>query len=229
MARTEQAPRAVLAPEPLPRRGRFRLSAGHLIMIVSGLLAAVLVYSVMRRSDDSVMVAVAARRIAAAEKVDAASVRPAGVRVSPKVLKTLFRPEDLRGAIWFAVTEIAPDEPITRGKVVAAVRGPTLNIPAEVEQIAGIGVGDRVDVIASSRGTSSYVLENAEVVAIGGGGTLGGGGLPRGKPYLTVVVDAAGALRVAAALDGSKITILRTTGAEGPRPAEPYTPPGKGG
>ncbi|MDP8969483.1 MAG: RcpC/CpaB family pilus assembly protein [Actinomycetota bacterium] len=208
------------SPEPAaPRRGpTARLSAGHLIMILAGLLAAVLNFSLLRARDDSSRVAVAAAPLQAGEPVDAGSFTFTDVRVAETQLLTLLGPERLEAVSgWLVAHEIAPGELVR----VTDLRPPSapaqqraMSIPVEPEHAAGgeLRPGDRVDVIDVGDAGAHYVLTDAEVLTVA---------RPDPRPGLdgrrsfsvTIAVDDASALRLAAAIRNQSLEIVRSTGA----------------
>ncbi|PLS75322.1 MAG: hypothetical protein CYG61_07985 [Actinobacteria bacterium] len=87
-----------------------------------------------------------------------------------------------------------------------------MSLPVERQHAVGgaLRPGDRVDVIDGAE--ASFVVTNAEVLAVP---NLSNGNLSGTGSYaITIAVDAQGALRLAAAIAGGKVEVVRSTGAE---------------
>src|SRR6266545_796255 len=91
MAQTDRSSRTVAETEfasPAQPPARRRMSTGHLVMIVAGLLATLLTYSVLREAGGrGTEVLVAARRIRAGETVTAATFTTASLKAAPSSLR----------------------------------------------------------------------------------------------------------------------------------------------
>ncbi|MGH3452490.1 MAG: SAF domain-containing protein, partial [Haloechinothrix sp.] len=100
-----------------PRRPglRGRLSLGHVIMIVSGLLAFLLTFSLLRTREVTFRVAVAARDIPAGTPVDGGSFRFADIRAGDEVLGTLVQPNEV-GEVsgWIASATVRAGDLVSR-------------------------------------------------------------------------------------------------------------------
>ena len=88
------------AEQGIPRRraGRgvvSRLSTGHVVMIVAGLLGVVLTLSVLRSADDARAVLVAADDVVPGTVIEAGSVRTVRIDADDAVMASLYGPEDL--------------------------------------------------------------------------------------------------------------------------------------
>jgi hypothetical protein len=81
--------------------------------------------------------------------------------------------------------------------------------------------GDLVDVIVVRDGIARYVTTGAEVIAAGDSGSGVG---TRSGFTITLRVDAPTSLRLAAALNGGALEIVRSTGAEPADPAAAFDP-----
>lgn len=219
MAATDTAVQRGPAPPgpPAPRRPPWtRLSAGHVVVVVAGLLAVVLNYSLLRAADDRVRVAVVARPIAAGDALGAGDLRSVEVAADDAVLGTLVPAEELDElAGHVAATALAAGDPLRRSDLRPPSapdqrRAMSLPVPAEHAVAGQLQRGDRVDVIAVDQGTASYVLTDAEVLAVGGGD---GGLTGTGMFSVTVAVDADSALRLAEAIRADAVDVVRSTGA----------------
>ncbi len=222
-----------IARLPAPRRPlASRLSAGHVVMVVAGLLGFLLTLGLLRAADRTVPVAVAAADIEAGERVDAGSFDLVDVHAGGSVLDTLVV-ADLIDSIdgRVAARRVGRGELVALSDLRTAGAGAaprSMSFPIDAARAVGgaLDAGDRVDVLAASDGAARYVLADVEVLAVGGGG--GSGALRAGDDALTVTlaVQPDDAIRLAAALDGSAVTLVRSTGAE-PVVGEP--PPVDGG
>ena len=196
-----------------------RLSAGHVVMVVAGLLGFLLTLALLDAADESVPVAVAASDIDAGERVHVASFAVVDVRAGGAVLDTLVLGDDIdaiEGRV--AGRHLERGELVSRSALAPAGGGSvprSMSFPiAAARAVDGeLTAGDRVDVVAASEGAAHYVLAGVEVLAVGGGG--GSGALQAGDDALTVTmaVRPSDAVRLAAALDGAEVTLVRSTGA----------------
>ena len=200
------------------RRGlASRASFGHLVMIVSGLLAFLLVLSVLRTREDTVLVAVSRGELAAGAAVGADNVRWVEVPADSPLLASMVREAHLRSESWVASRRLAANEPLTRDALRTAAAPSALramSIPIGPEHAVGgaLRPGDRIDVIDVQETSIAYVLQGVEVLAVGGGGGRGIGSVG-GSFHVTVAVDDEGALRLAFALADGKLEIVPSTGA----------------
>jgi Flp pilus assembly protein CpaB len=186
-------------------------------MVVSGLLAFLLVVSVLHAREKTVQVAVALRDIPVGAQVPATAVRWVEIPADSTLKGSLVRASGLRGRV-VAAQPIAKGEPLTK-HMLRAPGAPSglraMSIPVAPEHSSGgdLEVGDRVDVIDVNGTYTSFVVRDAEVVGIGsgrsGGFTSGGGG---GR-FITIAVNGEDALRLAFALADNKIDVVRATGA----------------
>ncbi|MFN2555587.1 MAG: SAF domain-containing protein [Nitriliruptorales bacterium] len=204
-----------------PRRGILhQLSLGHWLMIVAGLLAALVNFTVLRASENSARVAVASGDIRPGEKVRPDSFRLTKVHAGNEILGPFLTQEELEdvgGRV--AIRPIAAGAFITEGDL--SGRGTEsglrwMSIPVEPAHAAGgaLTVGDRVDVVQVVDGKVQLIAAGAEVVAAGKPADDGFGGLSQYS--VTLAVDVPTMLRLAAGLHGDSLEIVRSTGAEAP-------------
>ncbi|MFN8037540.1 MAG: SAF domain-containing protein [Acidimicrobiia bacterium] len=198
-----------------------RLSAGHLVMIVAGLLGALLSLAALRASDHRVEVAVAAHEMPAGSTFDSNDVRWVRVAADGDVTRALVRRDDvtaLRGTI--ATSRVRAGELLSRHALVRAAaphRARSLGIPVTPEHAVGgdVQVGDRVDVLSTDGESAGLVVANLEVRDVKRqSSTLGGGD---DKLTVVVAVSAAQADALAPVLGSDKFVLALSTGAE---PAE---------
>lgn len=204
-----------VVPAPPRRPVTTRVPPSLALAVVAAVLAA-LFFLRATGGPEGVLVAVAARDIAAGEAVAIGDLRFSEVAASPRVLATLVPRKDLAALDGTIATRgIVEGSPLLRADLVAPAAGGgqrAMSLPVEREHAVGgaLRPGDRVDVIDGAEG--SYVVTDAEVLAVPSlsSGTLSG----TGTYAITIAVDAQGALRLAAAIAGGKIEVVRSTGAD---------------
>jgi Flp pilus assembly protein CpaB len=160
-----------------------RVSTGHLVMVLAGVLGVVLTLSVLRADDDRRSVLVAATHLAPGAVIDADAVRVERIDAGAGVLAALFTPdevESLDGRV--AVASIEEGALVTRDAVKAAGAGAaprSMSFPLPRARAVGgqLDARDRVDVLAVERdgAGAGYVMADAEVLAVDSdtGGPLG--------------------------------------------------------
>jgi Flp pilus assembly protein CpaB len=223
-------------PTPAPRRpaSRSRLSFGHVVTLLAGLLATVLVFSVLRERDAGFRATVAGAEIRAGTAVEASALRVVDVRVPDDVRGRLVDPASLdRLSGWIATRTIQPGELLSRGDLrppsaPSALRA--MSIPVDPSHAVGgaLTAGDRLDVIeVDEGGQARYVVSGVEVLAVNrpDSGVIGAAA---GSSSLTVAVDARQALRLAAAIRGQRFELVRSTGADATSGGADAPPPGAG-
>ena len=220
MAMHELSDRAALRPTPgIGRRRLTRLSLGHLIMIVAGLLAFLVNLSFLRSVDDRTLVAVAARDMPAGSRVSAADFHLVPVGAEGALLERLVTEDRLEDLEGFLGQDIEAGGLVELADVVASAAPDGLramSIPIDSEHAVGgaLRAGDVVDVIAVEDGTAGYVLIGARVLAVAGQAS-GPLGTSRGF-YVTLALGSEEALLLAEALAEGSVEVVRSTGAEPP-------------
>lgn len=189
-------------------------------MIVAGLLAALVNFTVLRAGDNAVRLAVANEDIRPGQKVDPGFFQFTKVHADGEILGpflTADEIDDVAGRV--AVRAIAGGALVTESDL--SGRGSEsglrwMSIPIDPAHAAGgtLAVGDRVDVIHVVDGRVQLVAVGVEVVSAGTPDQDGIGSLSQYS--ITVAVDVPTMLRVAAAIHGESIEIVRSTGAEAP-------------
>ncbi len=207
-----------LAVEPIPRRPLLsRISLGHLIMILAGLLAFLLVLVVLRERGESVQIAVTVEQIDAGTVLEPSDLRYVALGdADEQLLESFLTPEEVGVAVdqgWIASRTIAADVALTASdfRLEATASGlRAMSLPvASVHAVNGaIVAGDRIDIIAVDRGNAAYVAVDVEVVAVRVSSSSTRSGFA-----LTVAVDAPTSLRLAAAINSAAIEVVRSTGA----------------
>ncbi len=207
-----------------------RVSTGHVVMVLAGVLGALFTLSALHAADHSRPMLAAARDIAPGTVIDSHSLRVTAVHVDDHVLATLYDASELRrlqGRV--AVERIAAGALVTRDALRAAAAGGApraMSFPIPRSRAVGgaLVTGDRVDVLSVLRnsGRSGYVAVNVPVLAFSsrGSGPLQGSD----DASVTVAVASDAAARIASALETGTITLVRATGATPLSSAAPFEP-----
>lgn len=205
------------------RRGPLgRLSTGHWVMLLAGMVAVVLNFAFLRSQQHTVDVAVANVDLVAGSRLDVADVTFTPVHAEESVQRALVSATDLdRGAV--VVRTIPAGTLLSKTDLTTKTDGKrAMSIPIDREHAVGglLKRGDRVDVVASGSGTARYVLVGAEVLSVSDeSGALGS------SYSVTLALDADQVLSVAAAMSEGSLEIIRSTGADSPDvmvyPSEP--------
>ncbi len=211
-------PLRTLEPQGPPRRSlgsRFGLL--HVVAIVSGLLAFLLILMWMRSQQDVIEVAVAAEEIRSGNLITSDLVEYVEIPASGSFGDRMITLEDatlLEGSV--ATRLISPGEPLldTDLRPVETPEGlRAMSVPLDINRAVGgvLAVGDRVDVIGFDEAGPHYIATDIEVLDIPGESS---GAFGSGASYaVTVAVDDVQALAIARALEFGDLHILRSTGA----------------
>ena len=209
-----------------PKIHRSRLSAGHVVMIVAGVLGMTLTVVALRAESGGTEVAVATHEIRAGEVIERGDFRVDRIRAGRELLGTIVggnAARTLPGEI--AVATIDEHAVIPRGAVRPRAAGAGLramSIPLDPSLAVGgrLAAGDLVDVLFTSRDSVAIIVNDGKVLAVDERGRAGIG--ESTSPFtLTIAVDAQQSLLVAAAIADGKISIARTTGATSSRGTTP--------
>lgn len=148
--------------EPAPRRPlRSRLAIGHLIMVLAGLLAFLLVLAVLRERDTVTEIAVSDVQIDAGTVLVQSDVRLATLGdLDATLLDVFLTTDEIDRAIaesWVAARTLPAGAPLTakdfRREVAASeLRAMSVPIGATHAVNAAIVPGDRIDIIVVDRG-----------------------------------------------------------------------------
>ena len=214
----------VLAEQPAPRRRlSSRIGLLHLVAVASGLLSFLLILMWMRAGQELVTVAVAGDTIRAGALVAPGSVEFLDVAPDAAFDGRMLTPDEatrLEGSV--ATREIASGEPILDSDlrpVDLPVGLRAMSVPLDPARAAGgdLATGDRVDIIGTDDAGARYIAVGLPVLAVPGrqDSTFGASG----TFAVTVAVDDAEALAIAAALDNGTVHLLRSTGAPDVTPA----------
>jgi len=205
-----------------------RVSRGHVVMIVAGLVGVVLSFAVLRERDGDTRVLVAAHEIRAGELVSPSDFRSEPVTMRAAVLGTVLRAgERSRLAGRVAAHTIMAGELVSRSTLRsrAAPNGRrAMSIPIDpARAVAGrLAPGDRVDVLFAGQRAVSIIVADAEVLAVDARGEAGIGA--SSTPFsVTIAVTPSQSQLVAAAIADGNISLARTTGAASARGTPPAT------
>jgi Flp pilus assembly protein CpaB len=187
-------------------------------MVVAAVLAFAVNLLLLRSRDDTVGVVGAARNISTGEILSPADFAVAEVDVSPQVLGTLIRWEEI-GLVEGKVANrtLTPGALVTPADLVdpAASDGRrSMSVPIDPAHAVGGALvpGDRIDLIHVSDSGPAYVLVDAEVLAVASAerSTLAAGS---SAFHVVIAVDPDAALAVAAAIRDGNLEVVRATGA----------------
>src|SRR5262245_27734754 len=190
-----------------------RVSTGHVVMILAGVLGALVTLNVLRAADSTTPVLVAAKDLTPGAVLDEDAVRVARVHVDGDVLASLLpvaAMRQLRGQV--ATASVVEGTLLSRGQFKAASAGGAsrlMSFPiARARAVGGqLDAGDAVDILAVERdtGRTGYVVTNLQVVDIEGSSS---GPLDtEGDLTVTVSVAPRDAARIASALEVATVTI----------------------
>ncbi|MFQ5554146.1 MAG: SAF domain-containing protein [Acidimicrobiia bacterium] len=196
------------------------LSLAHVIMLVAGTLAFLLVLLVLRDRDATTEVVVAAGDLEQGQTVDADSLRVVDLPAAVLELGSLAAPAlatTATDAGWKVQVALAEGAPLRIGDVAPPLShgvGRLMAISVDPNRaVAGALVpGDRVDVIRAAPDRAQYVSQYLEVVGVDSGGSRSGGS----TLTLTVVVTPEAGLLIASALSAGDVHVVRSTGAAAP-------------
>ena len=224
MALTEPVTERDVASPSLPPRRRSllsRLSLGHVVMILAGLLALLLNLAFLRSGDDVLRVVIAAQDLAAGEELAASSVATVEVGDVASISEGLLTEAQAQGLLGSLLARpISEGEPLRASDLRPASQLAGLReMSIDIEALRAVGdrlkTGDLIDVIATIDDQASYVVTGIEVIEI-----LGAGASFSSSSDFAVVVAVTDrqALEVAAAMSAGKLDLVRSTGAAPPAP-----------
>ena len=204
--------------QPPPKRKlSSRVSLLHVVAVVSGLLAFLLILSWMQSQQAEVEVAVASDPVRPGVAIDADMIEFITVPATAEFIDRMLSPEEvglLEGSV--ATRAIAPGEPILDSDLrpVASREGlRAMSIPFEPSLAAAgdIVAGDRVDIIAEREGVTWFAATDIEVLAVPGDSS---GAFGATSDFaVTLAVDDATALALASAFAADTVHLVRSTGA----------------
>lgn len=210
-------PVAVVASGAARTRIRPRIAPAHVVMLLAAALGGLGAWSALGRADAGEVVVVAAVDLVPGRIIGEDDLRTARIVADPALVA-----HTVAGAALGSLVGLVPRTPVRAGQLLA----PDLVAPATARaRTASFGVpraraldgdltsGDRIDVLAAGDdGRAGYVLVNAMVLAASApdAGALGG---DPDEVVITAALDAADALRLAAALRSAQLTVVRANDA----------------
>ncbi len=212
--RTELQPSSSAGVKVFRRSPFSRVSAGHVVMIMAGLLALLLNVLLLRSRGETVEVLVASHAISAGSRLVADDLSPVSVESGGPFVNRVLTEESADPLLGYVVVrDIAAGAPLISDDLRApafAENERAMSIPISSDHAVGAGlyVGDRVDVIAVEEGSSRFVGTAIEVIDV----RFGGGRTSGDDLEVVVVVSPTEALAIAGALDGSAVHLIRSTG-----------------
>lgn len=220
--RRQRASTHPLRPHRRPGRKALseRLTLNVVIGLVAALLAFVLAASLLSDRREMMTVAVARERIAVGAVITPDMVTSEQVPADTGFASSLVPFSRVGAGTLVATRTLQSGEPLTSSAVGASGTASgqrVMSISLKTWQAANgeIQIGDQVDVIETTKTGARYVLTHAAVVGRSSGTEGGGlaGGLRTGDLVISVEVDSAQALDLAAAIETGTITVVRSTGA----------------
>ena len=219
MALTEPATRSLEDPYPdatHPRSLLSRLSLGHVVMILAGLVAILLNLAFLRSGTETIEFIVAGQSLQSGDVLTAAAVDVVEVGDAGSLIDGLISAEAAEGTYGATLARsLAEGEPIRRSDLrpigtVSGLREYSLELDAARAAGGRVGPGDVVDVIATINGRSFYVAVSVEVVSV----PTGDSPLDVGDDLIVVLgVDDRTALEIASAESVGSVAVVRATGA----------------
>lgn len=223
MALTESATRRADAEGPAPPSRRSlisRMSIGHIVMILAGLVAVLLNLAFLRSGTVQIEVVVASSPIQAGSVLDESRLSTVPIADPGELVGGLIVGEEvasLHGSI--VARPLAAGEPIRRSDLRPAGTTSHLrefSLELDAAQAAGgrIAPRDLVDVIATVDTRSFYVAAGVEVISVSSEDSE----VDVGDDLLVVLsLDDRTALEVSSAQAAGSVSLVRSTGADPPR------------
>lgn len=155
------------------RHLRGRVSSGHTVMVVAGLLAALLTYSVLRQAGaPGTVVLAAARPIRAGEDATASAFTTTTIKASAGAIAGMVTPAT-EGAILgkAALADIAPGQ-VIQAELFAAATPEPARMTLQVDQQAvpaGLRAGARIDLLGQSAGGQGVIVPGLLVLSVSPG------------------------------------------------------------
>lgn len=228
--------RADASSSPPPRRRlHTRLSTGHVVMILAGLLAALANVALLRSMDETVPVLVARADIPIGAPVTTDLLRTIDARLDAAVLDTLVASDQVAAGFLdgkVTTAAIPAGSPLRladlRPTATAQPDQRRIAIPIAPELAVGgaIAIDDRIDVIQVIDGVPRFIVAGARVLARAEETSSGLGAVS--SFHVTIGVDPDTALCLAAAIEAGGLSIVLSTGQE-PVPTTPCVYPAPDG
>lgn len=195
-----------------------RLSGGHLIMIVAGLLAFVLVVTVLQDNKKQILVATASRDIQPGETLTDGDVVGVKISANSGLASELYSVNEVLAETNKVTNRpIAEGEPITIESLTDARSDGkrTMSIPLDASKANGgdLQRGDTIDVLSLDEADLPYVVASdlriVDITKASSGGFASGSG----TITITVAVDEDQSLVLVGAIETGKIHAVRSSGA----------------
>ena len=205
-------------PIAVPKRGMMsRLSTGHVIMILAGLLAALLNFTLLQQRDEVFQVVVTNRALLPGQTLELEDFTYAEIRASQALLDTLVLSDSVSGLDGqVVVRSIAAGNAVSVedfSPAAAPLAQRAMSVPVDSDKAVNgsLTVNDIVDIILVDDGRASYVALGIEVLAV----PAPPEGFASTASYaVTISVDDETALRVASAIDIGELHLVRSTGSQ---------------
>jgi Flp pilus assembly protein CpaB len=215
-----------VALDARPRTGKVgrrplhsRLSTGHAVMVLAGVLGALFTLAALRSADDRVAVLVARADLTPGAVVQPDDLRTVRIGADAGAMRSLVRAEDAGALVGQVVTaRVSAGRFVARDDVQAAGDGAARRSMsfslARARALDGeLVAGDRVDMLSvvQRSGDARFVATNVEVLRVGGDRSSPLGG--NDAVTVTLAVDPDIAIAIATALHDDDLTLVRATGA----------------
>ncbi len=207
-------------PPAMPKRKvGSRFTSGHLIMVVSGMLAFLLVLAVLQAGNSSITIFIAKDDIVAGQQLSLSQFEAKEIPSSALNDVYVNKSEITENKTFFAARSISKGEPLldrSRTPEVnkSDVRLQSIPIDKSLAVSGRIARGDRIDILNTPEDQcAERVLRNLEVVeasSASSGGALGGSS---GSFVITVAIKRAGDdLTLAGVISTGSFQVVRSTG-----------------
>lgn len=199
-------------------RSSWRVSWMHVTVVLVGLAAFALNLSLLNAKAATQPVAVAAVDLPAGRHITAADLQYTSIQAPASLVATLVGRDDAVGIEGFVLSKaIGAGDLLTRSDLrppgaPSELRAFSIALPPERAVAGALLAGDRVDVVAADDGMAAYLAGGLEVLEVTGGE----GGIGLSSFSVTVAADSETILRLAAALEASTVSLVRSTGAAPP-------------
>ena len=204
---------------PARRSLMSRLSIGHVVMILAGLIAILLNLAFLRSGSETISIAVADTNLPAGTTLEAGTITTIEVGDAGALAAGLLTDETIAGLYGSILARgIEAGEPIRRSDLRPAGTTSTFreySIEVERAEAAGgrISKSDVVDVIAVIDNRAFYVASGIDVIDV----TSDSSGLGSGAEQVIILsVDDRTALEIESARAAGTIAVVRSTGAAPP-------------
>lgn len=205
-------------PMAVPKRGLLsRVSTGQVIMVLAGLLAALLNFTLLQQRDEVFQVVVTSRSLLPGQTVGLDDFTYAQLRASQDLLDTFVLADAAGGLEGQVAIRSIPAGNVVSGADFRPAAAPSqqraMSVPVDPGKAVNgsLTTNDIVDIILVDDGRASYVALGVEVLAV----PAPQEGFASTVDYaVTIVVDDETALQVASAIGRGQLHLVRSTGAQ---------------